>query len=181
MTVHSFQKSLEESHKNDTAPFWEAIYRKAFGEDFLGFHSVLQDGPSQRAGIDRIVVLRSTKVLTFDEKVRSSSYPDILLEIWSDYQRRTPGWAHSTKRLLCDYIAYAVLPSRTCHLLPYQLLRSILAENVQDWASLADRQQQGFCWVNADNGTYVTRSLCVPTNVLLDCFRQSMTVTWEET
>lgn len=179
MTIHNFKKSLELSHKRDDEPFWEAIYRKAFGIDFLGFHSIKNDGVAQRAGIDRVVVLQSTKVVTVDEKVRDSHYPDILLEIWSDYAKRVPGWAHPKKKLLCDYIAYAVLPTQTCYLLPYPTLRSALQENAKDWISLADCKQEGFLWVDAANSGYITRSLIVPTDVLLDSFRESLTVTWE--
>jgi hypothetical protein len=36
--------------------------------------------------------------------------PDFLLEYWSDYERRSPGWIE--KDLACDFIAYAFVPSR---------------------------------------------------------------------
>ena len=51
-----------------------------------------------------------------DEKVRAEDWPDILLEQWSDEDRRAPGWVQ--KPLACDYIAYSFAPSGVCYLLP---------------------------------------------------------------
>jgi hypothetical protein len=37
--------------------------------------------------------------------VRAADWPDILLEQWSDEERRKPGWVQ--KPLACDFVAYA--------------------------------------------------------------------------
>lgn len=179
MTIHDFHECLKWSHQQEDQPFWGEVYRKAFGDELIAFHSVREDGDAQRAGIDRVLVLSSTKTLKIDEKVRSRHYPDVLLEIWSDYQKKKPGWAHSERKLLCDYIAYAIVPTQTCYLLPYPLLRQAVKRNARDWNVLANTKQAGFSWRDAKNHTYTTRSIAVPTDVLLDTLRECLVVTWE--
>ena len=89
MTIHTFQDSLAKSHEQESAPWWREIYEAAF-PNFASMVSVRQDGWAQRGGIDRVVTLKSGRVVTIDEKVRSESYADILLERWSDNDRKTP-------------------------------------------------------------------------------------------
>ena len=126
MTVtHNFWESLEWSHGQEDQPFWLEVYAKAF-PTMVGCHSNRKDGWAQRGGIDRTILLEDGTVVTVDEKVRAEKWPDILIEHWSDVARRTPGWGHRDKALTCDYIAYAMIPSQVCYLLPYQvLLRAI--------------------------------------------------------
>src|ERR1043165_1536712 len=121
MTVHDFNESLAKSHAEQDAPYWQIVYRKAFGDRLQTIQNVRNDGWAQRGGIDRLLMLTDGTVLKVDEKVREKDWPDVLLEIWSDRDRRKEGWA--LKDLTCDFIAYAFVPSQTCYLFPWQLLR----------------------------------------------------------
>lgn len=116
--VHEFRSSLALSESFTDAPWWQALYRRAF-PSMISAVSVRQDGWAQRGGIDRVITLASGRVYTVDEKVRTNDWPDILLERWSDEQRGKPGWIQ--KPLACDFIAYAFAPSRRCYLLPVGL------------------------------------------------------------
>lgn len=117
---HNFAASLRASHEAEDMPLWREVYQKAFPtmQEMINHR---QDGDHQRQGIDRSIILRNSKQILVDEKVRFKPYDDILLEVWSDFERKKPGWV--AKDLLCDYIAYAVEPLGKCYLLPVPQLR----------------------------------------------------------
>ncbi len=167
-TVHSFSRSLSLSQERSELPFWEKVYRQAF-PTFVSMHCVKRDGWAQRGGIDRIIQLDGGKTLYIDEKIREKDYPDILLEYYSDRDRKTPGWI--AKDLACDYIAYAFLPSQHCYLLPFQQLRACWAKYRSEWV-------RSFPIVEAVNDNYVTVSVAVPIDRLLSCIATELVVTW---
>lgn len=169
MKVHDFRQSLALSHSYEDAPWWEQVYRQAF-PGLQSAVSVRQDGWAQRGGIDRVLTLASGKTLTVDEKVRAEDYEDILLERWSDQERRVPGWIQ--KPLACDFIAYAFIPSARCYLLPFQGLQRAWRLHGQLWLT---RYQPH---IEADNGHYVTESVAVPIPVLMEALADAMLVRW---
>jgi hypothetical protein len=175
MRVHDFQESLELSASYAEAPWWEDVYRQAFS-DFGSMQYVREDGWSQRGGIDRAVILKSGKVFWIDEKVRTEDWPDFLLERYSDQQRKTDGWAK--KDLACDYIAYAFIPSSTCYLLPFQQVRLAVATYGQQWLRAAEEKRPGYRIIEAQNNGYITESIAVPREVLLDALVDVMTIHW---
>lgn len=168
MSVHDFDEQLAYSHSQADAPYWEEVYRKAF-PNFAGMVCVRNDGWAQRGGIDRVVTLKSGKTITVDEKVRRKDWPDVLLERWSDEARQTPGWVQ--KNLACDFIAYAWEPSQRCLLLPFLTLRRAWLLNGKDWIAKYPEKR-------ANNGSYVTVSVAVPTEVLLAALQDAMLVEW---
>lgn len=174
---HDFATSLARSHAQANAPWWERVYRLAF-RNFASSTSVRDDGWAQRGGIDRVVILASGKHLWIDEKVREKDYPDVLLERWSDRDRKSPGWIQ--KELACDYIAYAFVPTQRCYLLPFQELRRVWLNNGKEWIDLAEKERIGFRIVLANNGSYVTESVAVPTEILLSKITESLSVCWKE-
>lgn len=174
---HDFKSSLEKSHAQADAPWWEPVYRSAF-PGFVSMQNIRQDGWAQRGGIDRLVVLRDGTTLKIDEKVRYKSYPDILLEVWSDHERRIPGWIE--KDLTCDFIAYAFVPTQICYLLPFHTLRRAWEENKVAWGLLAAQNQDGFRIVDADNNTYKTRSYVIPLAHLRTALGDAMAIRWGE-
>ena len=168
MTVHDFRQSLALSHEHADAPWWLEVYRRAF-PDLRSAVSVRDDGWAQRGGIDRVLTLASGRTLTVDEKVRAEDWPDILLEYWSDRQRKRPGWI--AKDLACDFIAYAFIPSQTCYLLPFPTLRSAWRKNHTEWVN-------AFPKIEAINSGYVTVSVAVPIDTLLNGLGDAMRVSW---
>lgn len=192
MTVHDFTESLERSHRYADAPWWREVYEQAF-HNLTEMTDVRADGWAQRAGIDRRLNMSDGTTVTVDEKVRDEDYGDIALERWSDQARRSLGWAQ--KDLMCDYVAYAVAPTRTCYLLPFKTLRAAVRCHGNDWRERAyhgldgraleprpggcrHRGRDGFWVILADNGTYQTESICVPVDVLLNAVRDRMVIQW---
>lgn len=178
MTVHNFRDSLAVSHAHSDAPWWGDVYRTVFGDRLISMIDLRDDGWAQRGGIDRQLILADGTVLKVDEKVRKEDWPDILLEIWSDEARKTPGWM--LKPLTCDFIAYAFIPSRTCYLLPYQLLKSAFEKNKNEWWRDYGEPPgyENLRLKRAKNRGYVTASMAVPTAVLLDAIASAIVVTW---
>lgn len=147
---------------------WEQIYRLAF-PTFQQMADIRADGWAQRSGVDRLVILGSSKTLKIDEKVRRKDRSDILLEYWSDEGNKKPGWI--AKDLDCDYIAYAFLPSRRCFLLPFQPLRRAWHDNRARWVGR-------YFQVRAQNPGYTTVSVAVPILVLMDAIKSALVVNW---
>ena len=172
---HDFNTSLALSHEHEDAPWWPEIYARAF-PGYLSAVSVRQDGWAQRGGIDRVVTLKSGKTVTIDEKVRTKDWGDIALERWSDRERKVPGWMQ--KDLACDFIAYAFVPSQRCYLFPFPTLRRAWILEGKRWAEMAENETGGFKVILADNGSYTTENIAVPTEVLLAAIRQAMVISW---
>lgn len=187
-----FEPDLGWSHTIAGMPFWDDIYRQAF-PGFVASHIPEGDGWHQRAGRDRIIVLDDSTTITIDEKGRRDKWPDILIEIQHDRDRNIPGWGHPDKRLGCDYIGYAFVPTQVVHLIPYRELRRVMENGPgRDWWRVAARAQQDgtraapIKFVDARNPRdtnrpvkYWTRSLAVPPNILLAAIRDSLTFSFE--
>lgn len=170
MTIHTFAKSLARSHAYADAPWWEETYRSFF-PGFSSMVSVRDDGWAQRGGIDRVIILKSGRTVTVDEKVREGVWDDILLERWSDEERRVPGWVQ--KDLACDFIAYAFAPERTCYLLPFLPLRRAWIRHGRSWSRRHPT-------IRALNGRYVTASVAVPIGELYCALNAAMTATFDQ-
>lgn len=150
------------SHYAADWPGWEFLYRQAF-PSFVGMHDHRADGEWQRAGIDRSIILANSKQILIDEKVRGTNrktgkvYPDILLEVLSDKERQTPGWA--VKLIRADFIAYLIAPEGICHLLPVIQLQSA-------WFRYGETWTEKYGTRDAINDRWVTVNVPVPTTVL---------------
>lgn len=166
--LHDFAESLALSESYSDAPWWIDVYREAF-PDLQAAVSIREDGWAQRAGIDRVLTLKHGRTYTVDEKVRTQDWPDILLERWSDEERRKPGWVQ--KPLACDFIAYAFIPSATCYLLPVPGLQRAWRLNGRKWAETYGEKR-------APNRGYTTCSVPVPRGVLLGAIAYAMTIHW---
>lgn len=170
--VHDFRKSLAMSHAASDWEGWEDVYRTAF-PSFAAMVDHRQDGPHQRAGIDRSVTLANSKQLLVDEKVRGRNkvtgkiYEDIALEYLSDSKRKVPGWV--CKPLLADYIAYAILPLGICYLLPVIQLQ-------QAWMAHSAEWLHAYKIAVAKNTTWETMSCCVPPKVLYQAIGSTLRV-----
>lgn len=163
--MHSFAKSLAWGEEASCEPFWEAVYRKAFPSVV----SISRNGAANGAqwlGIDRWVCLSNGKVLTVDEKRRKLERDDILLEYVSNDRTNAPGWVK--KNLQIDFLAYAFIESRRCYLFPWLLLRQSWQTYGEEWLHRAFAREPGFRLVEAQNPGYVTKSVAVPTRLLLE-------------
>ncbi len=175
MTVHTFSESLAVSKAMEDAPWWPKVYANAF-PGFVSMVSVRSDGWAQRGGIDRVITLKSGRTVTVDEKVRSQSYGDILLERWSSRERKSEGWIQ--KDLACDFIAYAFIPDERCYLFPFLPLRAAWLANGRDWIAQAESGADGFRVILARNEGYTTESIAVPIPELLAAVHRAQVVDW---
>lgn len=164
--THDFGRSLAVSRAQANLPLWREVYDQAFGPN-PAMAYVANDGWAQRGGIDRIVTCASGKTLSIDEKVRTIDYGDILLEVWSSVEDRIPGWV--AKDLACDFVAYAILPTNTCYLLPFAMLRRAWKQNRIRWWASGRR-------ISADNGRYHTISLAMPTSEVMSAISAAAVV-----
>ena len=164
---HTFRESLALSQSFSEAGWWLDLYRQAF-PTLQSAVCVRSDGWAQRGGIDRVLTLACGRTFTVDEKVRTSEWPDILLEQWSDEERRKPGWIQ--KPLACDFIAYAFAPSRRCFLLPTALLQRAWRLNGRKW--IVEYGQR-----RARNSGYVSTSVPVPIPELNEAMITAMLLT----
>jgi hypothetical protein len=169
MTIHNFQESLADSHAYADAPWWEDVYRSAF-PGVRSMVSVRDDGWAQRGGIDRLITLSCGRIIPVDEKIRKEDWPDILLERWSDEARRIAGWVQ--KPLACEFIAYALVPSHRCYLLPTLTLQ-------RAWRLYGRAWCEQYKPIRAQNNGYVTLSVAIPTDILLSCVSDAMCIKWE--
>ncbi len=172
----NFSNDLSFSHKIARLPFWEEVYKTAF-PTMTGMQLIIEDGPAQRAGIDRMLILEGGEVVLIDEKVIRKSWSNFFLEYFSDAQAEAPGWI--MKNLSCDFIAYVFLPSRECYLLPFLELQEV-------WLAHRDRW---FFQYNAtvvpnfscSNKPYETHGVLVPIAELMPLLPRAMHITWSET
>jgi hypothetical protein len=170
--IHNFKNSLEFSHSASDLPIWETIYKKAF-PSMVEMIDHRQHGEHQYAGIDRSIVLENSKQILIDEKVRGKNkitgrvYKDIALEYISNDQKESPGWV--CKPIRADYIAYVIIPIRTCYLLPVIQLQNAWAENKTEWLA-------NYHTIKADNGYYKTLSLCLPVDTLFKAIGQQLRI-----
>jgi hypothetical protein len=154
--IRDFAKDLRDSHHNSLLPFWEKVYRRCFRQ-FASMTLLPADGLAQRAGIDRVVTLTTGKHIFIDEKFRTENWGDVLLEIFSDKERRTPGWV--TKDLWSDYIAYAIMPRCHCILLPVIQLQGAWKKHEHDWRARYKTK-------DSQNSGYVTHNIAIPHDIL---------------
>ena len=183
MTMNDFRTDLQFSHSMENAAWWDTVYQKAFGPFMISHHRLTHDGWHQRAGVDRVILCRDSTIYHIDEKVRRQDWPDILLEIDAEWYgdgdtRNKKGWA--IKDAKTDFIAYAFVPSQTCYLLPFPMLRLALKNNWLTWDALASNNQHGFRHVQAANKSYVTRSIAVPIATLTEALRDALCISWKD-
>ncbi len=166
--AHNFNECLSKSHAASDLPIWEETYKKAFPE-MLSMVDHRNDGWHQRAGVDRSIIFESSKQILVDEKIRFRDYGDIILEYFSDRDRKTPGWAR--KPLLADYIAYAVAPAGICYMLPVVQMQSAFQKNKKEWF-------REYKKVKSQNEGYVTESLAVKPDVLMAAISEMFCITF---
>jgi len=155
--MNDFKTDLKYSRDCEVLALWERAY-KWFFPNMQTTVAHGQDGDHQRAGIDRSIVLDNSKQILIDEKARRiKDTGDIMLEYVANDTKGSPGWVE--KRLLCDFIAYAFIPSRKVYLLPVIQLQAAWARNKVKWL-------KAYGTLKAKNQSYGTLNCPVSTPVL---------------
>lgn len=177
MTVHTFDAAT--SNKHDTHDWWPTLYQRAFPR--YTTHDLVSDVTLQKAGIDHRLHLSGGGELLVDCKCRCQSktwHDDLLVEVWSDRERSVAGWAR--KPLRCHYVAYAWPQFQVGFVIPFHLLQRAYERNKDAWKEATEQQGSGFRVVDADNGSYTTRSVAVPLERLMADVAEAMTVYFTE-
>ena len=163
--INDFHEDLEFSEEASEEPFWQKIYQKAFS-DLVFANPTVGKMQGQFLGIDRVVYLKSGKIVFIDEKKRREVWSDIALEYKSNSNKSiNDGWMN--KDLLIDYIAYAFMPTQTVYLLDWLSLKRVWKTKGIEWMGLAKNRKSGFSIISAPNYGYTTMSVGVAISVLL--------------
>jgi hypothetical protein len=175
MIPHDFAESLAMSHRAADWPGWLDLYRGYF-PTLRACVDHRQDGEHQRAGIDRSIILDSSKQVLIDEKVRGRNkktgklYTDILLETVSDRDRNIAGWV--VKPLRADFIAYLIAPAGVCHLLPVLQLQLAWSRHGTHWTRQFGSRE-------SLNKNWTTVSVPVPVTVLYPAIGECLRAKFE--
>ena len=116
---------------------------------------------TQRKGVDCYLVLRNGHKVKVEEKERKKAYGDLLLEDFSNYERRSVGWARDEHKIT-DYLAYIIVPSRFAYIFYYPALRRIFKDNLELW-----RQKYSYVFGKTFEGgvlLFTTANIPVPFN-----------------
>lgn len=173
--LRDFGEDLEYSNALSDEPVWADYYFRLF-PDLAAAVKMPKDGPAQRHGIDRVLHFPSGLQLTVDEKKRRKDYGDILLELYSDFGRKTWGWTIDPNKL-CDYVAYAIPVSGKCFFLPYPLLREAFRLYWRGWSD-AYKKRRGKPFEDSQNEKngrrWTTRNVPVKWGMLKEALAQQM-------
>lgn len=160
---NNFQTDLSYSlEENDNARF-DRLYHEAFPH--LLKIEIVEDIEMQKQGIDKILHFEGGKRLFIDEKKRRKDYGDILLEEYSDFDRRKIGWLGRKKHT--DYIVYAIIPRNKVYFFPFTLLQMTWIENYHFWLKAYGRKF-------SKNEGYRTSNIPVPEEVLILAMAEKM-------
>lgn len=166
--MNIFENDLKFSHEAEDMDMWKRIYAQAF-PNYKAMANSRENGQLQYLGIDRTVITESGKAIYIDEKVRRKDYGDIALEYISNDKKNSKGWVE--KPLFCDFIAYAILPTETCYLLPVIQLQSAWIKNKELWLTK-------YGTASAPNKYYKTLNCPVPIQTLFSAIGQTLRINY---
>lgn len=165
--VNNFKQDLTWSLDERESEMFDKFYYRAFPN--LETIEITNDREDQRVGIDKYLLLSNGKRISIDEKKRRKDYGDILIEEYSvipkDGSKKVVGWIGKHKHT--DYIVYAIMPAKRVYLLPFLLLQKSWLSNYKEWKSR-------FGTKYADNHTYWTSNIPIPTKELLSSIKAEM-------
>lgn len=147
---HNFRDSLRVEAENSGNLFWADIYSRCFGSIRI---ELVTDPGMQKLGVDRLVHFPDGRMLQIQEKFRQTDYGgDILLEYWSDKERRLPGWIAQDSA--ADFLTYNVA-NKYAYVFSWPRLRSA-------WKRCHKRFVNEGRKIVAQNHGYTTHSVALP-------------------
>jgi hypothetical protein len=158
--VNDFKTDLEYSLDSSDNEIFDNFYYKVFPN--LKEIEFCEDMERQRKGFDKILHFNNGNWFAIDEKKRRENFGDILLEIWS-VDKKKRGWLFTTQ---CDYIVYAIMPTKKIYLLPTILLKRAWLTNQDKWINYKP--------IISKNKGYVTESRAIKPKELLNAISEEM-------
>lgn len=134
----------------------------------------------QKEGIDYVLVFSDSVTAGAQHKERRNEYPDIFLEVYSNYEEKKDGWIETDKSM---YVTFR-FPSGRIVMLPTLLLQNAYRRNKKVWFEEANstyKTPNGCTWKygeTKDKETgevlYRSKGLCVPIDRLLEAVKKEM-------
>ncbi len=162
MKLNDFYADLKYSENKTEDQLINEFYYKVFPN--LKEIKTITDITLQKKGIDKILTLKNGKEIAIDEKRRRVDYGDILLEEWSNFEKKKKGWTGDPEKVT-DYIVYII--QSKIYIFPYDLLQLAWRKNYYQW-----REEYGI--KEAQNPGYVTTNVPVPTDILFEAIKKEM-------
>jgi hypothetical protein len=172
MKQYNFNEQLNKSENPKEEKFWQSVYKSQF-PDLENMITCKGPTQAQKLGFDRILQLKSGKILFIDQKSDYTDYQNFFLETISVEEDNAPGWM--VKDLLIDYVAYAFIKRNECYFLPYYSLMRVwhFYENI--WTSTYGIKKVP----NESCKNYNTLGIAVPINVVLQKIKDSFRVAYK--
>lgn len=169
MKSHNFEDSREKSENPIVLEFLDNLYQRIWPDADIQriTGKGILDIQLQKAGIDLVLRLNGIGMDYYlDEKIRFEDYGDILLEEYSNWEEKIPGWLKENKRI--DLLPYVIWPRRQVYILPYPMLRLAYLANEQSWLDIFGR-------ILVENKDYHTSNIPIPWADLKKALWESMT------
>jgi hypothetical protein len=153
----SFEEDLEFSLNPKHAERMDAFYRDFFSATGLNVIEVkpVTDRAEQKKGYDKLIKLDNEQFIRVEEKLDRYTTGNLVLELWSDSNRKR-GWLFTST---ADYLAYHFTETGITHMLPMILLRRAWALNEKVWRSVYEEKL-------VRNRAWTTIIIPIPTTVL---------------
>ncbi|MDX0604904.1 hypothetical protein GOD78_18240 [Sinorhizobium medicae] len=154
------------SLKHYRSEWYGAVMEAMFGRNCIW--SPVNDVARQKSGIDVSVTNWLGQQFFVDDKFRSKDYGDLLVETMSDRLNRRLGWMikHGMR---CDWLHYAILPSRISYFVAYRAFRIAFAAH-QEWMEFARTRRHGFSFDQSSSccgdRQWTTDFMCIPVRVV---------------
>lgn len=161
--INNFTVDLEYSLQERGNDLFDDLYYRIFPH--LQEVKLVKDINLQKQGIDKELIFDNNKRLFIDEKKRRKNYGDILLEEYSNWERRVIGWLGKSKKT--DYIVYAIMPTQKVYFLPFLILQKAWLHKYKKWLKQYGRKF-------ALNNGYTTSNIPVPVDVLMNTIKEEM-------
>jgi len=141
---------------SDNLGWLNTLYRQAFPH--LRRIEGNTDLATQFEGVDKRFYCRNPRPYRIEEKLRYTDYGDLLLEDYSNYTTKRPGWARDTQKTT-EFLAYIIVPSKALWIVRYPALRQyFLANYVGLYERYVKQSKTGdYVW-----GKTPTRDGCLP-------------------
>jgi len=181
--VYRFPEQAAQEKVASAKAWVEGAYWQAFGNLGLVRVQPITDPRLQLKGYDKVCHFKNDKRVIFDEKHRPEDPGDILIEIWSDMERRIWGWLKSN----ADYVVHFFGSTRRVVWLPLLVLNKWLKtrKEIVPWVENPENEALLPCppWnkvVYAHNKgrfgypDYTTASIAGPNELVLGGIQQVM-------
>ena len=165
MKTFDFKEQLAVSDSPAVAALVEPFLRLRF-PGALGFQRAAE--ANDRAGADITVAFPQHQFRAIDLKVRTVDYrardkADVALEVWSNWERRTPGWALDESKVT-DWILFVWMDTGRMLMVDARALRAVTKSNLPRWLRT---EQQAAQRTAVGAGSYSSSVIFVRTDELV--------------